>query len=163
MVVAPLAANRERDLRTLLACMNYRPGVVNPHNDLVPFAQCDRLHLARFVILDDQTLDDVTVYGVPRQDSTTSLAFLGDRDGPAADFLADLVQRAGGGLRRIFLHCQGFAPGRDLLCWMKDREQPHATAYVNWLGRTMRQIREENALRNALVAYLDRNASALTG
>lgn len=163
MAVAPLAANRERDLRTLLASMNYRPGVVNPHNDLVPFAQFDRLHFARFVILDDQTLDDVTVYGVPRPDSTTSLAFLGDCDGPAADFLPDLVQRAGGGLRRIFSHCQGFAPGCDLVRWMKDQEQPPATAYVNWLGRTVRQIREENALRNALVVYLDRNASALAG
>lgn len=163
MVVAPLAANLERDLRTVLASMNYRPGVVNPQNDLVPFAQFDRLHFARFVILDDQTLDDVTVYGIPRPDSTTSLAFLGDCDGPAADCLADLVQRAGGGLRRIFLHCQGFPPGCDLLRWMKDHEQPSATAYVNWLGRTVRQIREENALRNALVAYLDRNASALAG
>jgi hypothetical protein len=163
MVVAPLAANQESDLRTLLASMNYRPGVVNPQNDLVPFAQFDRLHFARFVILDDQTLDDITVYGVPRPDSTTSLAFLGDCDGPAGDFLADLVQRAGDGLRRIFSHCQRFASGCDLLRWMKDREQPPATAYVNWLGRTVRQIREENALRNALVAYLDLNASALAG
>lgn len=163
MVVVPLAPGKKEDIRKLLASMNYRPGLVNPQNAIVPFGQFDRLHFARFVILEDQTLNDVTEYGVPRPDSTTSLAFLGDCDGPAGDFLADLVQRAGGGLRRIFSHCQGFASDCDLLRWMKDHEQPPATMYVNWLGRTMRQIREENALRNALVAYLDSNAPALAG
>lgn len=163
MVVAALDTNRESDLRKLLASMNYRPGVVNPQNAILPFGQFDRLHFARFIILDDQTLNDITVYGVPRPDLPSSLAFLGDCDGPAGDFLADLVQRAGGGLRHIFSHCQGFASDCDLLRWMKDHEQPPAAMYVNWLGRTMRQIREEIALRNALEAYMDSRVAALAG
>ncbi len=161
MVVAPLDPNREGDLRKLLASMNHRPGVVNRENDIVPFGQLDRLHFARFLILEDQTPDDITAYGMPPADAAKSLTFLGDCDGPAGDFLADLVQRAGDGLRRIFSHCQGFAPGCDLLTWMKDHEQPPATIYVNWIGRTVRQVREENALRNALEAYLDGNAATL--
>ncbi len=44
---------------------------------------------------------------------------------------------------------------------MKEREKPAAAAYVNWVGRTVRQIREESALRDALVAYLMSNAVAI--
>lgn len=163
MMVAPIAPHRESDLRKLLATMNLQPGVVNPQNDIIPFGQFDRLHFARFIILDDPTLDDITVYGVPRPDVATSLAFLGDCDGPAPDFLADLVRRAGAGLRQVFSHCQGFASDCDLLVWMQNHAQPPAATYVNWVGRTVCQIREESALRNALVAYLDSDAATLAG
>jgi hypothetical protein len=42
---------------------------------------------------------------------------------------------------------------------MQNHEQPPAATYVNWVGRTVRQIREESTLRNALVTYLDNNAA----
>jgi hypothetical protein len=162
-VVAPLDASREGDLRALLASMNHRPGVFNPQNELAPLGRFDRLHFARFVILDDQTGNDITAYGVTPPRFTKSLAFLGDCDGPAGNFLADLVQRAGEGLRKIFSHCHGLAPDSDLLGWMKDHEQAPAAIYVNWVGRTVRQVREEAALRQALAAYLDKNAPELAG
>jgi hypothetical protein len=161
MVVAPLDANREGELRNLLASMNFRPGVVNPQNAIVPFGQFDRLHFARFVILADPTLDDIREHGVPPPTAVASLAFLGDCDGDADDFLSDLVRRAGNGLRQIFAHCQGFTPNSDLWQWMKDHSQPPAAMYVNWIGRTVRQIDEESALRNALAEYLDRHGVAL--
>jgi hypothetical protein len=161
MVVAPLDANREGELRNLLASMNFRPGVVNPQNGIVPFGQFDRLHFARFVILADPTLDDIREHGVPPPTAVASLAFLGDCDGDADDFLSDLVRRAGNGLRQIFAHCQGFTPNSDLWQWMKDHSQPPAAMYVNWIGRTVRQIDEESALRNALAEYLDRHGVAL--
>jgi len=141
--------------------MNIRPGVVNPHNAVVPFAQFDRLHFARLLILADPTLDDIREHGVPPPVVVTSLAFLGDCDGEADDFLRDLVQRAANGLRRIFSHCEGFAPNGDVLQWMKDHAQPPAAMYVNWIGRTVEQIREENLLRNALAEYLDKHSAAL--
>jgi len=161
MVVASLAANREGELRSLLASMNVRPGVVDPHNSVVPFAQFERLHFARLLVLADSTLDDIREHGVPPPAVVTSLTFLGDCDGEADDFLADLVQRAGNGLRRIFSHCEGFAPNGDVLQWMKDHSQPPAAMYVNWIGRTVEQIREENFLRNALAEYLDKHWAAL--
>lgn len=161
MVVAPLDANREGELRNLLVSMNFRPGVVNPQNAIVPFGQFDRLHFARFLILADPTLDDIREYEVPPPTAVASLAFLGDCDGDASDFLPDLVRRAGNGLRQIFAHCQGFIPSGDLLQWMKDHSQPPAAMYVNWVGRTVQQIDEESALRNALVEYLDRHGVAL--
>ena len=157
MVVAPIDTGREGNLRELLSTMNHRPGVVNPHNAIVPFGQFDRLHFARIVILDDQTLKDITAHGV-RLRVCPSLAFLGDCDGPSADLLADLATRAGPGLRQLFSHCKQFGPGEDLLSWMNSHEQSPAIMYVNWAGRTVRQIREENALWNALQAHLRSHA-----
>ena len=78
--------------------MNYEPGLVDPLNTL-SLRRFARLHFARFVILDDQTLDDITVYGMPRVNYPTYLAILGDCDGGIDELLGDLVKRAGDGLR----------------------------------------------------------------
>src|SRR5262245_23600019 len=163
MVVAPLDPHRVAGLRAMLAGMNHRPGVVNPQNPLVPFGQLERLHFARFVILDDQTLDDISVYRVPPNNHAISLAFLGDCDGPAHEFLVDLIDRARDGLRQIFSHCRDFPGDSDLLAWMQAHEQRPAAVYVNWVGRSVRQIREESALRDALQTWLDGNGEALQG
>jgi hypothetical protein len=163
-VAAPLRMDRATELRSLLASMNVVPGRVNPHNPIVPFGQFDRLHFARFVILHDQTLDDIhTAYGLPRQDFPQMLAFIADFDGNADDFRAELERRASDGLQRIFCYCEGFTPGSDLTRWMKDREQPPATTYVNWVGRSVRHIREDDALRLALQAHLQNNAPLFAG
>jgi hypothetical protein len=162
-VVAPLQAGRVESLRTLLASMNRRPGVVDPENPVVPFGRFERLHFARFVILEDPTIGDIAVHGQTPPVLPASLAFMVDCDGPADNFLADLVARAGPGLKRVFAHCQGFAAGADLLPWMKAHERPAATSYVNWVGRTVRQIREEHALRTSLEAHLDSQAGDLAG
>jgi hypothetical protein len=162
-VAAALADGREGDLRALLASMNRRPGVADPDNGLVPFGRFERLHFARFVVLDDQTVKDIAAHGVTPPRYPLTLAFVGDCDGPADEFLADLAERAGPGLRRIFAHCQGGPGSGDLLQWMKARDHPPATYYVNWVGRTVRQVREESALRQALETYVDANAAALAG
>src|SRR5262249_43333206 len=58
-------------------------------------------------------------------------------------------------------HCQGFPANGDLLAWMQDHARSPSAVYVNRIGRTVGQVREERALRDALVAYLDANGSAL--
>jgi deferrochelatase/peroxidase EfeB len=128
--------------------------VVDPHNPLVPFGEFERLHFARFVIVDAPTAADIAVYGLPVAEWPVSLAFLGDCDGPSDTFLAELVARAGPGLRQIFAFCRGFSPEGDLLGWMQRHEQPAAANYVNWIGRTVVQVREEAALRRALIDRL---------
>jgi hypothetical protein len=159
-VAAPLKVDSEAELRGLLASMNVVPGQVNPQNSIVPFGQFDRLHFARFLILQDQTLDDIhSAYGLARRDYPLLLAFIADFDGDADEFRAELARRANDGLERIFSCCEGFRRGSDLPQWMKDHEQPPATIYVNWVGRTVRHIREDNALRLALEAHLQNNAS----
>src|SRR5271165_5149883 len=163
MIVAPIDPRRIEDLQKMLGSMNHRPGVVNPLNELVPFGKFERLHFARFIILDDPTKDDVAAYGVVPERWPTSLAFLGDCDGSAADFFNDLVVRAAAGLRSVFAHCEGFSAQTDLIRWLHDHAQRAATIYVNRIGRTVRQVREEDALYNSIENYLDANAAASVG
>jgi hypothetical protein len=156
MVMAPLAAGREGSLRLLLESMNSAPGTADPGNAVLPFGAFERLHFARLVLLDDPTLADVEAYGLRPSKAPLHLAFMGDCDGPARHMLADLAQRAGPGLRRIFAHCEGFDEDGDLLAWMLARDTPVAANYVNWVGRSVLQIRQESALQRALSAKVVR-------
>jgi len=161
MVVAPVADGKLALLRALLASMNREPGVVDPDNDVVPFRQLDRLHVARFVVLEAPTSGDIAVYGMAPEPWPPALVFLVDIDGDADSFLRDLVRRADAGLRKIFSHCQGFPPSGDLLAWMKQHERPSAANYVNWIGRTVRQVREERALHAVLLQQLYHGAEPM--
>jgi hypothetical protein len=153
MILAPIASGREAELRRLLAAMNAAPGRVNANNSLFPFAQFETLHFARFLILDDQTLEDIRVYGIAPRSYPLYLAFLGDVDGDANAFLEEAAKRASAGLRAIFASCEGFTPDTDLVGWMKRHGAPAIASYVNWRGRTVRRIREEAALKDALTTY----------
>jgi len=154
MVVAPILESREEELRRMLSTMNLEPGVAAPENSLLPFAQLGTLHFARFVILEDDTRDDLTAYGIAPASAAKSLAFLCDFDGPRDVFLRDLVARADSGLRKLFSCCQP-GPGADLLRWLEANNRPASAAYVNWIGRTVKQVREESALYDALVPRID--------
>ncbi len=134
--------------------MTSLPGMANPDNSVVPFGAFEELHYARFVILDDQTLGDLAHFRVAIPRLPVALAFLGDCDGPADEFLARLANSAGEGLRKIFSHCEGFASDGDLLAWMKAHSQRSSASYVNWIGRTVQQVRQEAALRDFLLQKL---------
>jgi hypothetical protein len=158
MILATVTPSRETELRQLLASMNHVPGLLNPTNTLIPFGQFARLHFARIVILDDQTLDDITAYGLPKVNYPTYLAILGDTDGARDEFFAEMVERAGEGLRRILAHCEGYAPDADLLAWIRTHNLSPTANYVNWIGRTVQQVKEEDALREALEIFLQEHA-----
>jgi hypothetical protein len=163
MILAPISPAHEAELRRLLAAMNDAPGRVNTSNSLIPFGQFDTLHVARLLVLDDKTLDDGQVYGLPRRTYPLYLAFLGDVDGDADGFLEELARRAPAGLRTLFACCEGFSPDADLVRWMKGHSVPSAVGYVNWRGRTVCQVREEAALRDSLHRYIQSNPAAFTG
>ena len=160
MVIAPLAAGREAGLRALLDTMNLNPGMADPVGAVLPFGAFSRLHFARLVLLDDALQADLQALGLPRPRLPTCLAFMGDCDGSARTLLAELVQQAGDGLRRIFAHCEGFQASGDLLAWMLAHDQPLAASYVNWVGRSVQQIRQESALQRALSAQVPRGSLA---
>jgi hypothetical protein len=158
MVAAPVRAEAYDALVALLQSMNVAPGIVDPRNALVSFARYERLHVARFVVLDDQTLGDLAVYGASFPDAPIWLVFLGDCDGPAEAMLAEFAGSAAEGLRHIFAHCVE-PPGNDLLGWMRQHSVKPAAQYVNWVGRTVKQIREEQELHSALRGWLARESS----
>ena len=160
LVVAPVAAGKEPALRALLQSMNAEPGMADPGNGIVPFAQFDRLHFARLALLDDALQADLRAHGVEPKRLATCLVFIGDCDGPADEVLADLAARAGPGLALIFGHCEGFGDASQLLAWMRAHERRSAASFVNWVGRTVRQIREESALQRALAARVPRRPLA---
>jgi hypothetical protein len=160
MVLAPVSAPREAELRALLASMNDGPGRLKADTPLVPFAAFPTVHFARLLLVDDKTTADIRVYGIEPPAYPLTLAFVGDVDGDADAFLEEAARIAAPGLRALFSCCQGFDQQTDLLEWMRAHHVGPAARYVNWRGRTVAQIREEVALREALAQEVRRPAQA---
>jgi hypothetical protein len=155
MIVAPVRDGLLDGLRQLLSGMNRAPALADPENPLLPFGRFDRLHTARLVIIESHTREEIRAFGVSPRPWQPTLALIGDVDGDIDSFLAELVDRAGPGLAQIFTHCEGFAGAeRDLQGWLKDHNVAPAVNYVNYVGRTVRQIREEAALHATLSGCL---------
>ncbi len=161
-VLDAVRTGAEESVRALLETMNAAPGHANPQNEIVPFGAFEELHFARMCLVDDPTTGDVAAYRIRPRTYRTYLAFLGDVDGDAKEFLARLADRASDGLRRLFANCEGFSSGTDLLRYMNEHSIRAAALYANWKGRTMLQVREEDALHSAVTAYLDANADTLS-
>ena len=147
MISAPVVPAQLAALKALLGSMNVtgRPGMADQSNPFIPFAKFAKLHYARFVILDDQTLGDFARIGEPVPDYPVELAFLGDCDGPAGDFLRDLALGADPGLRQIFSHCEGFQPGTNLLDWMQQHKDEVSAECKEFFAKAMEtrgEIRE---------------------
>jgi hypothetical protein len=155
MIVAAIREGQMESLRSLLVSMNKTVGHADPENAVVPFSRFDRLHVARFVILELKTANDMQAYGLTPHAWRPSLAFLGDCDGGRDSFLKELSTLAGPGLRKIFSFCEGFSEDSSpLLDWMQEHSINPSANYINWIGRTVRQVREERALHQSLSACL---------
>lgn len=156
MIAATIKMDQYDALQALLSSMNQAPGFADPHNSLVPWYQFKQVHVARFVVLEANTNDDIKAYNVSPTNWPATLCLMGDIDGDIDIFLAELVIRAEEGLRKIFSHCQGFRESyTNLLSWLHQQRQSPAANYVNWRGRTVLQISEEQSLREALRTKLD--------
>ena len=163
MILASIRPGHEAELRRLLASMNNGPGRLDSNNKLIPFHQFDTLHVARLLLIDDKTVDDIRVHNMAPRTYPLMLTLLGDVDGDGDAFLDELARRAPHGLEEIFAHCEGFAPGRDLVAWMKTHSVASAASYVNWRGRTVQRVREEAALHDALQQHIQSDSASLRG
>ena len=155
MVVAAVeSVGQLEKLRELLATMNSIPGHANPDNDLVPFSRFDGLHFARFVIIESDILDEIKEFGKTPRPWKPSLAFICEFDGDRKAFLAELEEKASSGLKEIFSFCVGFSEQVNLQNWMKKHNIEPSANYINWIGRTVKQVHEEAALHKSLAKYL---------
>ncbi|HEY4358495.1 MAG TPA: hypothetical protein VGN16_22295 [Acidobacteriaceae bacterium] len=161
LYAAPVMPGREAELRAVLGSMNRTPGVVDLENPLIPFAKFESLHFARLLIVCDLAAADRAVYGLPVEGLPDYLVFMGEVDGEEPDFRAELVRRSSHGLKTLFAHCSGFRREMDLSAFLQQSLVPPGAAYVNWVGRTVRQEREEEALRRALVTFSEDKQDAL--
>ena len=66
-------------------------------------------------------------------------------------------------MRQLFAHCADFDANADLLAWMLAHDAPSAALYVNWVGRSVQQVRQESALQRALAAQVPRGAGGAGG
>lgn len=159
MVAARLDESRVATVESILQRMNHAPGRVNPDNALLPFARFARLHVARLAILRDNTLADRNSAPSDHGSLPIYLVFIGDCDGDGAMMLADIADAAEAGLREIFGHCED-PPDGDLLSWLRAHSSQPEAQYVNWVGRGVMQIREEQALHDAMRAWLAAHPAA---
>ena len=116
-----------------------------------PFSRSSRIHYARFVFI-PEAIDPALGHAGP------ALMYLADFDGPRERHLEEIARIAAAEFDRLgpFL-VDAVAPtvaGRRQ--WLQDHVIPDATYYVNTIGRTVRQIRSEARLREAIEDFLDR-------
>ncbi|SOD40734.1 hypothetical protein [Nitrosovibrio sp. Nv4] len=157
MIAATVRAGQLTNLRALLTSMNKIPGHADPDNVLISFNKFDRLHFARFVIIEAKTAHEIKEFGVTPRPWRPALAFLCDIDGDIHTFLVELMELAESGLKKIFSHCEGITEeDQNLLEWMKAHNINANANYVNWIGRTVRQIHEEAELHRSLSTYLQK-------
>jgi hypothetical protein len=157
IVVGEVRQDRVEALRELLATMTLPgfPGAADPANALVPFGEFDTIHFARLVVLEDNTLGDRAPYPRLPRTEPTYLCLMVDCDGDATALLARMAKHCPG-LRQVFAFCVDFGSGVDLERWMTGHRIPASASYVNWLGRTVVQAREEARLRELLRETLPR-------
>jgi hypothetical protein len=157
LYAAPILAGREDALRSLLASMNRSPGVFDPDNALVPFQHLDGLHYARLLVVTDLGASDRAMYNLSTCGLPDYLVLMGEIDGEEDTFREKLVASAGEGLARLFGHCEGYRAEDNVSTWLAAHHVIPAAAYVNWVGRTVEQVREEEALREAIEGFLQRH------
>lgn len=159
VIVAQVDPVQLDKLRSLLKTMTFadRTGIADPDSPLVRFGEFDTIHFARFVVLADNTLNDRAAYrdAYPQLPCSepSYLCFMVDCDGPADELLARMTQKPDG-LREIFGHCEGFDKTADMLDWLRAHRVKPAASYVNWVGRSVGQVREEARLHELLRAAL---------
>ena len=151
-VVCAVLPGHVEPLRGVLGQMGQRPA----DNAVIPFGRLEGVHFARLLLLDETTgLDGVPI---PAQ-----LILMADLDAPLQTRLAELVDAAGPGLDAVFGHCAEY-PGCDAitrqarLAFLRGHLAASDAHYTNTIGRTVRQIRQEARLREAIEGFLGTGA-----
>ena len=151
-VRATVRDGRLPELRDILAAMDTHAS----HTPEIPFAEFEEVHFARLLLLED----DVDLDGrlIP-----ASLVYMSEIDAPLNAHVDRLADKGGAGLDATFGLCEGYPvspDGSSRRAFMEPRMLPAQATYVNTVGRTAVQIRQEAQLRDAIETFLD-GATAL--
>jgi hypothetical protein len=122
-------------------------------NEVLPFGRLSTTHFARLVFLEES--EDLAGKRIPPQ-----LVYMSDVDAPLGRHLDELVDAAGTGLDRIFANCEGYPARRAgtrvrRLAFLREHMVDAGAVYANTVGRTVRQVRREAALHDAIERFLD--------
>lgn len=127
------------------------------NNDLLPFGNYrDILHFARILIVDETE--------VPER-FPASLVLMANVDVPPTEFLRNLLNQTARGIDTVFGSCKGYPSEGNRnhdtrLNFLETRMAPAQAYYINTIGRSAKQIRQEAILRQAIESYLDRQDSS---
>lgn len=121
--------------------------------DIIPFAKLVHLHFARLVVFHETA--DLLGNTLPAR-----LALLTNVDAPLEDHIKELTTICGAGLDKVFGNCEAYPEGAKRVPaarekFLKDHAIRHSAFYVNGQGRSVQQIREEEALHRAIDDYLN--------
>jgi hypothetical protein len=151
-VRANIIPGKVLDLKAALDSMS----VESERQVLLPFEQLP-VHFARLFVLDDA--EDLQGVKVP-----STLVFLSDVDAPVGEYITRLCQLAAAGLDRVFSFCEGYPanPSPEARgAFLRSHSLGTAALYVNTVGRSLQQVRQEAMLREAVGAFLDNHAREL--
>ena len=147
-LLATISPGREPALRQQLEAV----AAAGDEGELMGFGVLRHcLHFARLLLLD-------------AVDSPSScparLVLLANIDGDSDLFLQQLVDLRAPGLDALFGCCEGYPAdamrnGPQRLAYLKACQVPASAFYINTIGRSARQIRQESELRDAIARYLD--------
>jgi hypothetical protein len=122
-------------------------------NHIIPFRKMNDTHFARFVILDDLTDNE-------GPNAHFSLVFSSNFDGSLENHLQHIVDLTGEGLDQIYHFCEGYPDKSERtpesrLNYLRSHQITAQAFYVNTVGRTLRQIRQDIQLRDEIEQFLD--------
>jgi hypothetical protein len=119
-------------------------------NEVIPFERLNNLHFARLLILPESRDLKGEIIG-PKLVLSTNV------DAPLKAHLNELVDVVGNGLDEIFGHPTGSVTRESRLAYLRSHTVEAQAFYVNTVGRTVKQVRREAWLRNAIEDFLDRH------
>jgi hypothetical protein len=153
-IIVTVKSGMEEELANLLQQIEKDPG----HNPLLPLAQIDSIHFARFVICPARP--DAKGRIIPSR-----LVFATNYDQPLGDHLKKLTTITGPGLWKVFSYTDSFPGGPfdpNTLAAFLDRHSIKAnTFYVGVGNRSVQQIRQDSQLREDIQRFLDQNGKRL--
>jgi hypothetical protein len=147
-VIADVGEGRVDALKRMLGTI--REHVGDWH--VMPFAKLPRVHFAQLCVLDATELDGRRL--------PARLGMLTTVDAPLSDHFDDLSTKCAEGMDAVFSHCTGYPAASERSPatrrkFLQDRSLKSDAVHMNRRGRTVQQIRQEEALRRELGAFLD--------